>query len=54
MTAFTGELDGPALPEGWVWADREELRDTYALPNAFQFVAPLVEGRLARGGEVLP
>ena len=46
MTVFAGELDGPALPDGWVWADQEELRDAYALPNAFQFAAPLVERRL--------
>ena len=46
MTAWTGELDGPDLPEGWVWASRAELRDTYAVPNAFQAFTPLVARRL--------
>ena len=46
MTAWTGELDSPDLPEGWVWANREELRDTYAVPNAFQAFTPLVARRL--------
>ena len=46
MTALAGELDGPDLPEGWVWASREELRDTYAVPNAFQSFSQLVLDRL--------
>ena len=46
MTALAGELDGPDLPEGWVWAGREELRDTYAVPNAFQSFSRLVADRL--------
>ena len=46
MTAWTGELDSPVLPEGWVWASREALRDTYAVPNAFQAFTPLVARRL--------
>lgn len=46
MTALAGELDGPELPEGWVWADRTALRDVYAVPNAFQSFAPQVAGRL--------
>ena len=48
MTALAGELDSPDLPEGWVWADRQELRNTYALPNAFQCFAEAVAGRLGR------
>lgn len=46
MTALAGELDSPDLPEGWVWASREELRDTYAVPNAFQSFSQLVLDRL--------
>jgi len=46
MTAFSGELASPELPDGWVWADRTDLRDRYAVPNAFQFVKESVEGRL--------
>ena len=46
MTALAGELDGPALPDGWVWADRQSLRDVYAVPNAFQSFSRLVTDRL--------
>ena len=46
LTAVAAELDSPALPEGWVWADRAELRDIYAVPNAFQCVAQRVAQRL--------
>ena len=46
MTALAGELDGPDLPEGWVWADRQSLRDVYAVPNAFQSFSRLVADRL--------
>jgi len=46
MTAFAGELPTPELPDGWVWADRADLRDKYAVPNAFRFVRESVEGRL--------
>ena len=34
MTARQVELHSPALPEGWVWADRAALEHTYALPSA--------------------
>ena len=34
MTAQRAELRSPALPEGWVWADRAALEHTYALPSA--------------------
>ena len=37
------------LPEGWVWADRAELEQEYAVPNAFRAFQSAVEGRL--GGE---
>ena len=46
MTALAGELDGPDLPEGWVWADRAALRDTYAVPNAFRSFEKIVLDRL--------
>ena len=48
MTALAGELESPELPEGWVWADRRALRDTYAVPNAFQSFAQRVAARLGR------
>lgn len=44
MTALAGELEGSALPEGWVWASRTDLRDVYAVPNAFQsFHRPVMD-----------
>ena len=46
MAALAGELDSPDLPEGWVWAGRTDLRDTYAVPNAFQSFSRLVMDRL--------
>ena len=46
MTAQILEAEGDALPEGWVWADRAELREVYAVPNAFQAFSHLVEERL--------
>ena len=48
MTAIAAELDGPALPEGWVWADRGELEREYALPSAFQGFYGAVMERLGR------
>ena len=47
LTALAGELPGDELPPGWVWAELSQLREIYALPNAFQFAAPAVEQRLA-------
>ena len=46
LTALAGELPDADLPEGWVWADRTELRDFYAVPNAFRFAQEAVERRL--------
>ena len=47
MSALAGELEEDApLPQGWVWASREELRQVYAIPNAFQAFAPQVAARL--------
>ena len=48
MTALAAQLDDPVLPEGWVWADRADLRDRYALPNAFQSFSQIVADRLGR------
>ena len=48
LTALAGELSGEQLPPGWVWAELSQLREIYALPNAFQFAAPAVERRLAK------
>ena len=46
MAALAAELDGPDLPEGWVWADRAALRDIYAIPNAFHPFEQTVLNRL--------
>ena len=46
MTALAGELECPDLPDTWVWASRRDLRDIYALPNAFQPFSQLVADRL--------
>lgn len=46
MTAKIAEAADDALPAGWVWADRYELKNRYAVPNAFDGMAHLVEERL--------
>ena len=46
MEAVLVETDREELPQGWVWADREELERRYALPNAFQSFSHLVRQRL--------
>lgn len=46
MTGLSCRLDSPTLPEGWVWADRADLRDRHALPNAFQCFAQTVADQL--------
>lgn len=48
MTALAGILDSPHLPEGWVWASRTDLRDRYALPNAFGSFSQIVADHLGR------
>lgn len=48
MTAQAVTLPSPALPEGWVWASRGDLRDRYALPNAFQSFSQTVADHLGR------
>ena len=46
MTAQILEAESGALPPGWVWASSRELRDVYAVPNAFQAFSHLVEEHL--------
>ena len=46
MRSLLVEAAGEALPEGWVWAGREELARDYALPNAFRAFRDTVEERL--------
>jgi A/G-specific adenine glycosylase len=46
MSALAAEASSPALPEGWVWADRAALAREYAVPNAFQPFQGAVEERL--------
>ena len=43
MNARIAEAADDALPEGWVWADRTELSERYAIPNAFDGMAHLVD-----------
>lgn len=49
MTLQTAEADGDRLPDGWVWADREDLEQKYAVPNAFEGALRLAYERLNRG-----
>jgi len=46
MTAVKCHLPSPALPEGYVWAKWQELRERYAVPSAFAAFARLVEEEL--------
>ena len=50
MTGWAGELDGPALPEGWVWANAHELQHTYSVPSAFSAFLEIAEKGLKRDG----
>ena len=50
MTALAAELPSPALPQGWVWADRAALQQTYAVPNAFRPFEGAVLERLGHFG----
>ena len=49
MGSVIVDAAGEDLPEGWVWADRTELEQEYAVPNAFRDFQSAVERRL--GGE---
>lgn len=46
MTGLGARLASPDLPEDWVWANREELSQIYALPSAFRAFQAHVEERL--------
>lgn len=52
MTGKQLVLTDDTLPDGWVWADEQALRETYAVPNAFSAFLPTVEAYFAqwRGG----
>lgn len=43
MTGKRLLLDCDTLPEGWVWADEQALREQYAVPNAFSAFFPATE-----------
>ena len=43
MTVHLLRADSDALPEGWVWADRDELERLYAVPNAFSCCRAILE-----------
>ena len=56
MTGVMGETKEETLPEGWVWASREALQRTYAVPNAFQpFQAKVISDLIQKleAGEAL-
>ena len=46
MQARTARIPAEALPQGWVWADRQALAQDYAVPNAFQAFRDAVDSRL--------
>lgn len=46
MTAWTVEAESDTLPEGWVWADRNQLDTQYAVPGAFAGFAGAVRDLL--------
>ncbi len=43
LTARVVKTADDTLPEGWVWANRYDLNHRYAVPNAFDGVAHLIE-----------
>ena len=46
MSALWVQAGDERLPQGWVWADRQELERRYAVPNAFSVFRPAVLERL--------
>lgn len=48
MRAVAVEAEYSDLPEGWVWADRQELLYRYAVPNAFRAFESRVLERLSQ------
>ncbi len=51
MKAIAVEAEEDALPDGWVWADRQQLLYQYAIPNAFRAFEGRVLERLSLFGE---
>lgn len=47
MTSLVCRTDSPRLPEGYVWADLDELRDVYAVPAAFRDFMPALSAALS-------
>lgn len=46
MRAFVLSVADATLPPCWVWASREELADTYAIPNAYAGFLPILDDYL--------
>lgn len=43
MTAYIAHAEGENFPETWLWADKKDLDETYAIPSAFAGFLPIVE-----------
>ncbi len=43
MTAYSVAASTPALPPGWVWASKDDLERTYAVPSAFAAFREIVD-----------
>ncbi len=48
MTVRVVEAAKEILPDGWIWADKWELSQTYAIPSAFDGMKHLVDERLEK------
>lgn len=48
LTAQVVRLEEDKLPQGWVWCTWQELRDIYAVPNAFSGVMDVVKEEIPR------
>lgn len=46
MRAVMVQVEHDILPDGWVWADRQQLERQYAVPNAFHSFETAVRQRL--------
>ncbi len=46
MTAWSGEISADTLPCDWVLADRRQLVEQYAIPNAFSSFLHIIEEKL--------
>lgn len=49
MTLRSAQAADEGLPEGWVWADRVQLEQKYAVPSAFEGALRVVNERLNGG-----